>query len=601
VARLLTGLVALAAILWALGTWLSGGFTLSLPGHRISATDPLRPLIIGVIAGLVHGFVAGRSGLRGELDRLRLFLGPARVAAMLAVVLAAVGWRYSAGVVGGADAYAYVSQADLWLAGRLKTPVPIAAEVPWPDGLATFAPLAYTPAAGTTIVPVTAAGLPLLMAGFKAVLGHCAVFAVVPLSAALLVWATFVAGRRIDSGRAGAIAAWLVATSPAVLAMSISPMSDVPAAAFWTLALAAVLGSSRTAAATGGLSASIAILIRPNLVPVAAGIAIWMLWRAKKTSRDYVAVALFCAGVVPGCLAVAWINAALYGAPWSSGYGSLAGMASLSRAPLNLTRYGWWLVESQTPLFLAGAIALVLPWRRLWPAAAVRRDALLLALVIAIVWAIYLLYLPFDEWWYLRFLLPCWPAMAIGAAVSLTRLFDAPAKWVPIAAALIVTGAGLYGLSFASRRGAFPSGEGDARYARIAKLVEDMTEPSSVILAMQHAGPTRYYAGRLTMRWDLLDPAWLDRAVDWLNARGRRAYILVEDWERGGFERRFAQHTRFRLAELAPIFVYQAWRSTDAVSLFDPRRPDGPTVRTVAPSEPGERCVLPIRADLMFK
>ena len=48
--------------------------------------------------------------------------------------------------------------------------------------------------------------------------------------------------------------------------------------------------------------------------------------------------------------------------------------------------------------------------------------------------------------------------------------------------------------------------------------------PDAVILAMQHSGSLRYYTGRLILRWDALDPAWLDRAVAFLRDRGIATY-----------------------------------------------------------------------------
>ena len=99
---------------------------------------------------------------------------------------------------------------------------------------------------------------------------------------------------------------------------------------------------------------------------------------------------------------------------------------------------------------------------------------------------------------------------------------------------------GLYTAFTASRLRVFPDNEGERRYATVAQLVQQATEPSSIILASIHAGPVRYYAGRDTMRFDLLNEEWLDRAVAWLTAQGRHPYILIEDWERPIFEKRFA-------------------------------------------------------------
>ncbi len=219
--------------------------------------------------------------------------------------------------------------------------------------------------------------------GRKAIAGHCAMFLVTPLSGALLVWITFAIGRRLGSDVMGLAAAWLVATSPAVLAMLVSPMSDVPAAAFWALAIYFALGRSSRSSLAAGLASSAAILIRPNLAPLAAILVIWKFWseqraesrgqtaegQAQKTSvaRRFSAVLPIIAGTLPGCLFIAWINNALYGSPLASGYGSLSALFSLSHIPTNLARYGGWLVVSQTPLAAVGIAALLLPLRSIWP------------------------------------------------------------------------------------------------------------------------------------------------------------------------------------------------------------------------------------------
>src|SRR4030095_1397738 len=45
-----------------------------------------------------------------------------------------------------------------------------------------------------------------------------------------------------------------------------------------------------------------------------------------------------------------------------------------------------------------------------------------LAVLIAAVWFCYLFYNPFDVWWYLRFLLPAFPAMFVLTAVGVAWL-----------------------------------------------------------------------------------------------------------------------------------------------------------------------------------
>lgn len=48
---------------------------------------------------------------------------------------------------------------------------------------------------------------------------------------------------------------------------------------------------------------------------------------------------------------------------------------------------------------------------------------------------------------------------------------------------------------------------------------------------MQHSGSVRYYGGRLTIRWDLIDRDWTSRAAQELERLGLHPYMVIEDWE----------------------------------------------------------------------
>ena len=65
-------------------------------------------------------------------------------------------------------------------------------------------------------------------------------------------------------------------------------------------------------------------------------------------------------------------------------------------------------------MVLAGVVAVFVPLRRFWPAAPNRRVLPIVALFVAALWMLYLCYLPFDGWAYLRFLLPTWPFIMVG-------------------------------------------------------------------------------------------------------------------------------------------------------------------------------------------
>jgi hypothetical protein len=571
--------------LWSLAIWLIGGFRISLFGITIQAHDPFRPLAIAVACALIY------VAARGPLNARRLV---APFVILLAVSTAIVGVARNSWTAGGADSYAYVSQAELWLNGNLTVPIPLAESAPWPNAVWTFAPHGFRPAvSAASIVPVTAPGLPLLMAAAKAIAGHCAMFLVTPLSGALLVWLTFAIGRSLVSELVGLVAAWLIATSPAVLAMLVSPMSDVPAAALWAAAIYFALGRSNASAVAAGLSSSGAILIRPNLVPLVGILVFWKLWVERSgLSRTL----LLIAGAIPGCLFIAWINATLYGSPLASGYGSLSELFSIGNVMTNLRRYGAWLIESQTPLALVGIAALLIPikpFRTVWQTSSQHHGAILLAATIAMVWTLYLIYTPYDAWWFLRFLLPSWPAICVGAAAVLVRIAQDRRWSLRTAAIFVILLVGAHGIRYAVRNGAFPSGEGDHRYVSIAKLVEQVTDPSGVIFAGQHSGPTRYYAGRTIVRFDLIEPEWIDRAARWLTDHGRPPYFLLEDWELRMFQQRFASHGRLAAMPFAPVMEYRAPGVPGSIYLFDPARPDGSAKHTVPPVESRARCVGP--------
>ncbi|HUP39489.1 MAG TPA: hypothetical protein VM115_05185 [Vicinamibacterales bacterium] len=584
---------------WALVILLVGGFTIAPAGVIIQSNDPLRPLALGVVAAAVY------VAMRWPLNLRRL---TTPLAVLLAVCPAIAGVARNSWTAGGADQYAYVSHADLWLQHDLTVQVPLAATAPWPEAVLTFMPHGFRPAvSGPALVPVTAPGLPLMMAVVKRIAGHCAMFLVTPLSGALLVWITFAMGRRLDSDVLGLAAAWLVATSPAVLAMLVSPMSDVPAAAFWAIAMYFTLGRSMHGALFAGLAASMAILIRPNLAPIAAVLVMWKMWAGLKasttTERETLVVPTFrsavtsalpmIAGTLPGCLFIAWINNALYGSPLASGYGSLSALFSIAHIATNVERYGRWLVVSQTPLAVVGIAALLIPAKALWRTTEQQRAAWLLGAIVIVVWALYVIYTPFDAWWFLRFLLPAWPAMCLGSAAALVRLGQLRGGALRVLAFTILAAVGVHNVYYASTHGAFPTGEGDHRYVSIAKMAEQATDPSAVIFTGQHSGPIRYYAGRTILRFDYLDRAWLDRAVAWLTAQGRRPYFLLEEWEMTEFQERFSAANALGTIALAPIVDYRARGVSGRVYLFDPSRPEGGELITVPPASAHAKCVGP--------
>ncbi|MCC7010633.1 MAG: glycosyltransferase family 39 protein [Acidobacteria bacterium] len=565
----------------------TGGIAVSPLGIRITARDPVRPLYVAAAALLVY-FLAGgsiglavaggtrfvRAALGGARRRLRA-IRPAAAAAVLAAAVTAVAWIWGTKAVGGADSYGYLSQAELWLHGLPRVEQPFVRDVPWPDALDTFTPLAYRPAPDSppgdgswawTLVPIYSAGLPLILAAAKLMGGTQAMFMVVPVLTGVLVLLTFHLGRAIVSDAAGLIAAWLVATSPAVLFMMMTTMTDVPVAGVWALASWLVVRDTGASAFGAGLASAVAVLIRPNHVVLVPALGMfYALGLADRRTRaaSLRRGALFSAGMLPGVVAVAAINTALYGSPGRSGYGNLDGLFSAAFVWPNARNYVGWLVETQTWLPVAGLLALCLPVLRVWPRTS-WRAVTTLALFVGALWGHYLLYAVWDAWWYLRFLIASWPMIMVGTGALLVGFM----RWRPaLTTPLIVAGVfglGVWQVSVAESRSTFDLWEGERRYVVAAQMVRRLTDRNSVIVSGQHSGPVRFYGSRMSMHFDAFPPD-VDGAIDWLLRHGAHPYLLLEPWELDVVQQRFRGH-RAEAALRNPLAVY---RDPGSLYLFD--------------------------------
>lgn len=455
---------------------------------------------------------------------------------------------------GGSDVYGYVSQATLWRQGNLKIHQPIAASVPWPDSDWTFAPLGYKPAPNHTIVPTYAPGLPLLMALFAALFGSGAEFYVVPICGAALVWLTYALGRRVSGDAAGTIGALAIAASPAVLFMTLWTMSDVPVATFWTASLLLATRRGWWSAAAAGAAAGVAIAIRPNLVPLAVVPMAIASWPPRPASRGTLAssagrASAFGVACAPFILFIGWLFNDLYGSPLRSGYGDASDIYARANVLPNLARYSRWFFESQGPvpfLFIAS------------PFVAMRRQQdrvsrIAFVIFILIVLLCYLPYMAFDDWWYVRFLIPAFPLMFILSADAVWRATERLGRRARIAiAALLALGLAGYGLRESLRRDVFSIGHGEQKYAEVGAYAAQALPPNAVVYSMQHSGSVRYYSGRLTLRLDYLDPQWLDRSVEYMRGAGYDPYFIVDDWEVPMFTERFRTQKTIGAIAAAP-------------------------------------------------
>jgi hypothetical protein len=429
---------------------------------------------------------------------------------------------------GGLDSAGYVGSARLLLSGHLMQYEPIARVLPFPNATAAAAPLGFVAAAQPYFVsPRFPPGLPLLMAVTLAAGGRVGPFLVAPALAIATVLLVFRFARRTADPVTAGLAAVVTAVTPIFVNMALQPMSDVPAA-FWVVLAGSFLWRPRPRATAAALAASMAILTRPPLLLAALALGATTGWEARRQAVTFAAIvaattALFLA-----------LQRHLYGNAFVSGYGTAGQLFALAALTHNLRFYGGWLLLVCTPalppLFAIGAIA--------EPRLACRAGAVFLA-----VSAPYLVYAPqFEDWEILRFLLPGLPFVFVVCAkgiVAIGRPGDHPAvAYVVATIAAIVLAGGSY--AFLQRQHVFDIAVQEQRYRLVGEWFGAHTPPHAVAISSLHSGSLRIYAGRPTVRAELLPDGSLVETVSALERAGYVPYLALEQGdEYEEFDRRF--------------------------------------------------------------
>ena len=590
VVRRASGALALLNGIWSLWLIAFGGVSVTIFGLLVRSHDPFNPLLLCAVSIALFLLTGGATTLRAcqhavgvralmvwnrLLPMWRAGYVPNAIVGVLVVSILILGFVYKSTAAGGADSFGYLSQAELWREGRLSVHQPWLNQVPWPNSVWSFAPLGYRPATQTTaftfagyrpefdrwsIVPVYSPGLPLLMAVGRTVGGMCGPFLVVPVCGALFVLSTYLIGVRLGSRTLGLLATLLVATSPPFLLMNFENMSDVPVAAAIAIASWCVLGTTITSAIGAAAALAMALLIRPNLVPLAPIFVAWLAWRVvrerSERPRHLWRAAIVAGGIGAAVVTTAAIYWLTYGTPFQSGYGPTAAYFSSSNIGPNLRNYMQWFGEAHTALGFLGLLALAIPIKAVWPDVRDRSAVIAFAVITAAVIVEFLFYLVLDNSSYLRFFLVCYPFIMLGLASIALALSRVHRVAGPLLAIALIGGMVANGLRVSTMWSVLHTNLLEAKYADVAAHVRGATRENSVVLAMQHSGSLRYYAGRVTLRWDFLPGDWLDRAVDWMAVHGVHTYALLDDFEQREAVKRFRGQKLVAILEGPPVFRF---------------------------------------------
>jgi hypothetical protein len=352
----------------------------------------------------------------------------------------------------------------------------------------------------------------------------------------LLVYGAFALGQALAGPLAGAGGALVVATMPVLAFQIVQPMNDVLVAALW-LCIVALAAQPRDYSGGIGALVGVAVLVRPNLAPAAIVVSIWL------AARGWRAFTGFAVAAAPAVAVLLMLNAALYGHPLRTGYGSVAELFAWSYLPANLENYGRALWQTQWAFPLVGLLSVIA-----LPASARRTLAVALSVVLAI-GAVYLLYRPFPEWWYLRFLLPALAILAVLAVAAVRHVAPHPAVVVIVVAVVVAAQ-----VRTDAMRDAWRVGQLESRFRTAATVARERLPENAVYLTVWESGSVRYHASRDAVLWDSLAPASLDSAVAWLRASGREPFLMIEDWEEPQFRARFASSSVLGQLDWPPRF-----------------------------------------------
>jgi hypothetical protein len=569
------------ALLWAWTISFTGGFLVEIGWLRISSRNTQNPLLLTIVAFAAAWLLGPRRHrtptLMAELTWLAGALGNvfprltasqtrwlvALTAILIAVAVALFGIFRGAFVAGGPDPYGYVSQAHLWLAGIPRVELPDVGVLPDGVPLETLVPLGYRLGPdGVSLVPTYSAGFPMQMALMERLGPSGSMFYVMPLLAGVAVWMTYVLGNMIAGRVAGMIAALFLATSPAfVTQLTHMPMSDIPAMAWWAIALVLVPRSTWSSALVGGAAAGAAVLTRPNLAPlvlILGAFLVWDLFAKRVAPRVGIQrLLLFSAALVPACLAVAYLNNYWYGSALASGYGQLAGgLYQWNYFWPNIADFGRRIADSQSflafgavaaPMFLSG-----------------NRGILCMYSAFAIaVYLCYAFYVPLDTWWTLRFLFPAFPIVFVflsAVILGATAFLPARSQW--LAVLVLVCAITAHAIAFGRTTSSFDSTL-DWRYATAGRYIARQLPERGVFFAMLHGGSVRHYSGRLTVRWDVIPPALLETVIGHFQRQGYAPFLILDDGERELFVARFSGVTPLAALDWTPV------ATIDGVAIYD--------------------------------
>jgi hypothetical protein len=452
---------------------------------------------------------------------------------------------------GGSDSSGYLSNARLLSQGKFHSEPRLLADQKADEfGEMSNIPLGFILRKDGHMAPTYPTGYSLQLALVAAFTGweNAAIYLNV-LTALASGWLLFAFSRKLGINQiislGGVALLWLC---PLFLFSAVQPMSDL-SALFWTLAAlywALVSGERWQFSLLSGLALGVAVLVRPTNVLIVPAILVAL----GRKPRLWLMTAL---AAFPGVAFFGYYNWRLYGAPWVTGYRSVSSSFSTEFFSHNAAHFLHWIPILLSPL---AAIALVAPFT----VAGKQRGIMALAAWTLVLGGFYSFYYNSGEtWWYLRFILPAFPALII-AMLAVFESIRRQGKSRRILAAAIVTILFLFGVTW-------EAGEihpldvqnlkgNEQSYPTAAAWAKKNLPPNSAVFCMQVSGAFFYYTDFLLLRWDQILPVNYGPLLQSLAREHRPAYAALFAFEQSDAFARIGGHWN-KLATVGQVTFWQ--------------------------------------------
>ena len=393
-------------------------------------------------------------------------------------------------------------------------------------GAAAYQPLGFTTGPdGTRMVPTYPLGLPLHLLAAARIVGWDQAAVATNLAALLagggLLWAF---ARRLGLARvsasAGVGALWLC---PLSLFSAMQPMSDLLALT-WALATLYAAWRAREDVRWGwlaGFALGVAVLVRPTNLLLILPVLVALGWHW----RTYLTIGL---GGLPCAALLLFYNWKLYGTAVTTGYGDVRAAFGLGNLPHNLLHFSHWIPVLLSPLVVLALGAPFLSGIRS------RGYAVLAAWAVTLT-GFYVFYFHSGEtWWYLRFILPAFPALILAALAVLETLGRNPRiSPGPRAAltALLLLGTAGWLIRQDRQLDVLYLKENERTYPAAAQWARQNLPAQSVVFCMQVSGAFFYYTDFMLLRYEQTAPGKFGQLLNTLAAQNRPVYAALFPFE----------------------------------------------------------------------